>query len=294
MKASMRSRRGVCGGILLTAATLLVVTGAVRAQDQGVGGGGRGESSSSRPVGGNGVGTATRADSSATTAGMPAPVLPSSVLLFPAVIPGDEGAAAPAAAGAAQSAGPTANTARPVAEGIITDAVRRFLNRGGVGVVVYNRRLAAMERAVAEGLRPEEALRGPGDDPRKARQFAEILGANEYLTVLIDDYKYDPASRTATFNLSVARNAADGTSLGATAQKAVGTAPADIPASRREAYAVSSAADVVAQQTVESIYPGAAIRINPPKQPEKKRRRGVGNLLIPAIAVGAAIIGTRT
>ena len=209
--------------------------------------------------------------------------LPSSVLLFPAVVPSD----APAA-GAAATAG------RPVAESIVTDAVRRFLSRAGVGVVVYNRRLPAVERAVAEGLRPEDALKGPGDDPRKAKNFSDILGASEYLTVLIDDYKFDPATRTATFNLSVARNSGDGTSLSATAQKAVGTAPADVPASRQEAAAVANAADVAGEQTVEAVYPGAAARINPPKEAPKKKRRGLGNLLIPAVAVGAAIIAPHT
>ena len=76
--------------------------------------------------------------------------LPASVLLFPAVITSDNGAAAPA----------TANT-RAIQD-TITESVRQYLQRGGVGVVVYSRRLPSIQRAVAEGIKPEDAAAGPG------------------------------------------------------------------------------------------------------------------------------------
>jgi hypothetical protein len=217
--------------------------------------------------------------------------LPTSVLLFPATVGSD------AAGDAAATATTAAMTpAQQKTSAIVTDAVRSFMERGKVGVVVYSRRLPSIQRAVAEGVKPEDAAAGPGDDPRKAQRFAEIAGANEYLTETIDNYKYDPATRTATFDLSLTRFAADGTGLGASAQKAIGTAPAEVLGSHQEAYAVSEAARVVAEQSVEGVYPQTSVILNPPK-PVARKRKGKkigGTFLVPVLAVGAAIIAPHT
>jgi hypothetical protein len=176
---------------------------------------------------------------------------------------------------------------------IVTDAVRKYLEKGGVGVVVYSSRLPSVERAVQEGgsIKEQEAVKGPGDDPRLAQKFAEIVGAQEYIMVNIDNYAYDPKTRRATFNLSLTRSSADGTSLASSAEKAVGEAPATTVGNLQEGSAVARAAEFVAQKSVIAVYPQTAVIFNPPPQQEKKKARGSKlAIIIPAAALGAFLL----
>jgi hypothetical protein len=124
-------------------------------------------------------------------------------------------------------------------------------------VVVYNLRLPSIQRAVSEGtIKSDVAAGGPGDDPRVARQLAETAGATEYLTAAIDDYRYDPATRTASFNLSVFRNATgDAAPIDTAAVPGRGVAPADVAASRQEGSAAARAAEAAAEQAVQGLFP---------------------------------------
>lgn len=207
--------------------------------------------------------------------------LPTSVLLFPAVITAEGGAVAPDS--------PTVKQTKE----IVTDAVRKYLEKGGVGVVVYSSRLPSVERAVQEGgsIKEKEALDGPGDDQRLAQKFAEIVGAQEYITVNVDNYAYDPKTRRATFNLSLTRSSAEGTSLASSAEKAAGDAPSTTPGNRQEGSAVARAAEFVAQKSVIAVYPQTAVIFNPPPAPEKKKARGSKlAIIIPAAALGAFLL----
>jgi len=175
--------------------------------------------------------------------------VPRDVLIFPATVDSGGGDAA------------TANS--PVARALpmVTEAFRNYLSRNGIGVVVYSKRLPSIERAVAEGqVKAEEAAAGPGDDPRNALRFAQTVGAQEYLTVEVQNYKYDANTRTATFNVSVYRNSSEdnGAPLSTVAKPAVGTAPAEMMPNRQEASAVSHAADQVAEECFQDLYPKIA------------------------------------
>ena len=213
--------------------------------------------------------------------GKAAPHLPGSVLLFPPTVNGANGA-------------PVAVTPQITeAQEIVTDSLRRFLSKGGVGVVVYSGRSPSVVRALQEtqGLKPEEAVRGPFDDPRIAKKLAEIMNATEYVTASIDNYVFDAKSRRVTYNLSVFRNGADGTALASFAQKAVGEAPADVALPLVEGSAVARAADLVADQTVRSIYPDTVVMLNPPPAPVKKSRpRAPLAWILPAAAVVGLLI----
>ena len=182
------------------------------------------------------------------------------------------------------------------AQRIVTDGLRAMLERGKIGIVVYSRRLPSMQRAISEGVKPEDANAGPGDDKRKAQRFANIVGANEYLLTSIDSYKYDSTARMVTFNLSMFRYGADGTQLGTTVVKAVGTAPATVLGAHQEAFADEAAAQVASDQVSEGVYPQIAAVLNPPKEMSKKRhgRKIGGVFLVPVIAAGAALIGPHT
>lgn len=207
--------------------------------------------------------------------------LPKDVLLFPAVVTGANGSVAPM------------TPQVKLVQDVVTEAVQQYLRKGGVGAVVYNSRLASVQRAVAsgEGLKPEDATKGPGDDPRLAQKFADILGASEYILVSVDDYSYDPKTRRSTFNLSLIRALADGTQLGTFAEKAVGEAPGDVSASRQEGSSVARASQVVAEKGVVGIYPQTAAAIYPPPpKPAKKKSRSALSWIIPAAAVGAFLI----
>lgn len=207
--------------------------------------------------------------------------LPKDVLLFPAVVTGANGSVAPM------------TPQVKLVQEIVTEAVQQYLKKGGVGAVVYSNRLASVQRAVSsgEGLKPEDAAKGPGDDPRLAQRFADILGATEYILVSVDDYAYDAKTRRATFNLSLIRALADGTQLGTFAEKAVGDAPTDVSPSRQEGSAVARAAQVAGEKGVIGIYPQTAAAIQPPPMAKpKKKTRSPLSWIIPAAAVGAFLI----
>ena len=170
---------------------------------------------------------------------MTGPVMPQGVLLFPAVVNGATGAT------------------QKEAQEIVTEALRKYLTQAGVGITVYSTRLPSVERAIKTdtSLKQDDAA-GPGDDTRKAQRLADLVGANEYITVSVDDYKYDATSRTATFNLSVFRNAtSDAAPLGTAAQGSQGVAPVDVSASRQQGSAVARAAETAAQQVTDALFP---------------------------------------
>lgn len=210
--------------------------------------------------------------------------LPTSVLLFPVTVTGGDGAAAA-----------DTPTTREV-QGIVTDALRKYLTKGGVGVVVYNSRLPSIQRAVTEGsLKNEDAAKGPGDDTRRAQRLADAVGASEFITATVENYRFDPQSRRATFNLNVFRSDASGGPLGTAAQNAVGESPNDVSASRQEESAAARAAEVVAEQVVLGIYPQSAplLRPTPKQQAERKRKRSNLGYIIPAAALGVFLLVPR-
>ncbi len=169
---------------------------------------------------------------------------PSNLIVFPPIIEG----ATP------DSKGVVNKSARNAQE-IITDAIRLRMKMAGVGAFVYSKRLPTVQRAVNENLIKAENAANPADDERIAQRIAELIGADEYIIVDVPDYKYDETTKTATFTVSLIRKTVDGTQLGTVAEKAVGTAPADIAPNRQEGSAVARAAETVAEQTVASIFP---------------------------------------
>lgn len=207
--------------------------------------------------------------------------LPNNVLVFPAAV-GAEGGA---------SAAPTPS-ARETEE-IVTESLMRYLSKGGVGVVAYSRRLPSVQRALSEGtIKADDANNGPGDSPDKAKILAGLVGASEYLTVSVDNFKYDDKTKTATFSLNVFRNAADGTPLGTSGQNAQGAAPSDVSPRFQQGSAIARAADNVAEKTVQALYPQSATLLNPPKPPQKTRKaKGVTAFLVP-IAAGIVYLFT--
>ena len=190
---------------------------------------------------------------SATTAPIAAP--PSNLVMFPPMIQG----ATPDSKG-------VVNKSARKAQDIITDAIKMRLSMSGVGAFVYSRRLPTVQRAVAENLIKAEAAANPTDDDRIAQRVAELMGADEYVIVDVPDYKYDEATKTATFTVSMIRKAVDGTQLGTVAEKAVGVAPADVAPTRQEGSAIARAAETVAEQTVSAIFPM-------PKVETKKKKK---------------------
>lgn len=215
---------------------------------------------------------------------------PTSVLLFPVAVGGGEGGAAAPPAGA-EGTPPAAAPAMPndsvrQAQEIVTDAIRKYLARSGVSVILYDRRLPSIQRAVAEGtLRPDD-VSGPGDDPRKAQRLADITGADEYITATLDNYKFDAASRTATFNLSLFRNTtAEGAALGTSAAAGRAVAPADVAAPRQEGSAIARAAEEAANQAVQGLFPRAPA---PPATRSPARSGSRDRLLIPLVG---AVLG---
>ncbi|MES2460483.1 MAG: hypothetical protein V4671_07855 [Armatimonadota bacterium] len=194
---------------------------------------------------------ATATVSAAQTPGPGTVIIPRDVLIFPATINGGTGAAA---AGAQQS------TTQKQAQDIVTNAFREYLSRSEIGVVVYNKRLPSVQRAVAEGLKAEDAAAGPGDDERKALRFAQVVGAAEYITLDVTNYKYDAATRTASFNVNVFRNSVEdnGAPLATIAKPASGTSPADVSVPRQEGSALARAAAQVAEETFQDLYPQVA------------------------------------
>jgi hypothetical protein len=181
-------------------------------------------------------------------------IVPTNVLEFPATVTSGNG-------GDDTSGGSALTPEMRQVQDIVTDAFRDYMHRAGIGIVTYNRLLPSVQRGVAEGtIKADDAVAGPGDDPRNALRFALLNGASEYVTIDVTNYKYDVNSRTVNFNVSVQRctTEAEGMPLGTVAKPAVGTAQADIPPYRQEDVAVENAASAVAEETFQDLYPQVA------------------------------------
>ncbi|MGC4046878.1 MAG: hypothetical protein QM758_24040 [Armatimonas sp.] len=200
---------------------------------------------------------------------------PNSVLVFPAYV---DGAAN--------------NPSAKLASKLVTDEIRRSISKYGIGVVIYDKSLPSVQRAVQEnekGIKADDAAAGPGDDPRKARNLAEVAGAAEYIVAIIDDYKYDSKTRTATFNLSLTRSTtADGTAINTVANKQTGVATSDVAPSRQEGSAIVTAAKTGADQGVSQLYPDMRIPEVAVK-PEKKHSK-LEKYALPAFVVGLGVL----
>ena len=206
--------------------------------------------------------------------------LPNSVLLFPPEV------------GAEGNASAELSPSMREVQDIVSEAMLRYLGKGGVGVVAYSRRLPSVQRAVSEGtIKTDDANKGPGDSSDKAMRFADIVGAAEYLSVSVDDYKYDPKTRTASFTLNAFRNASDGTPLGTSAQNATASAPEDVSPRFQQGSATARAAETVVEQTVQALYPQSASLLNPVKKEPKrlKKAKGIKAFLVP-IAAGVVYL----
>lgn len=210
--------------------------------------------------------------------------LPGSVLLFPPTINDANGKPAELTPQIKET------------QQIVSEELARFMNKGGLGVVPYRGvQSPSVVRALQEtqGLKAEEVTKGPFDDPRIAKRLAQVMNAQEYVTATIDDYVYDAKTHRATFNLSVTRNAADGTSLGSFAQKAVGEAPGDISLSLMQGSATARGAAFVSEQAVKTLYPDTAMILNPPPVIKKPKPKSKLPWLIPAAAVVGLLIFPR-
>lgn len=289
-RRSLRNRFAAFGATLALSAFLAATTAfAQTATSSGPQGGGSGASSSASA-------TAARTQAARQQLGVP-----TSVLLFPVVIGGPEGggANAPAEGGAAAAANRDEPDPRnQMLQEVVIDGLRRQLTQRGIGVVVYNRRLPSVQRAVSEGLKPDEADMGPGDDPRKAQRFADMLGATEYLMVNLEDYQYNAATRTATFNLSVMRNhVGDNAPVATAAQRGQGIAPADVAGPRQEGSAAARAAQVAAEQVVNDLFPRAPVADEPVAGASGPtvRRNSANRFILPAfgIALGLLILSNK-
>jgi hypothetical protein len=195
--------------------------------------------------------------------------IPNNVLLFSPVVDGDR------------------KESTKLVEDEITGAIRDRLAKLGIAAVVYSRRLPSVQRALNEGdrvLTDKDLDAGPGDDPRKAQRFAEVVGSTEYLTVFVDGYSYDAGSRTAKFNLSLTRyNTHTSQPLGTFAKGQQGVAPADVAKARQEGSALARAAEVGAQQAVEGLFPKAFAAVvsktNTPKPTKAKGQSREKNVI---------------
>ncbi len=188
------------------------------------------------------------------------PLMNSNILVFPPVITGANGDAVTE----------LTKNQRDVMD-IVSDAVRHQMVQSGLGTFVYNRRLPSIQRAISEGLKAEDAAMGPGDNDAKAQQYASLAGATEFVTITIEDYRYDAPTRTAVFNVSLTRAATvDGVKLGTVAEKAIGVAPTDVAGPRQEGSAAARAAEVVAEQVVVGLYPETKVVV----ETNKKARGG--------------------
>jgi hypothetical protein len=200
--------------------------------------------------------------------------VPGSVLVFPAYV---DGAAS--------------NPSAKLAQKLVTDAVRKYIGRLGLGVVVYDKSLPSVQRAVQEnekGIKAENAS-GPGDDPRMARTLAEVSGAAEYVVTIIDDYKYDSKTQTATFNLSLTRSTtADGMAVNTVANKQSGIAPSDVAPSRQEGSAIVRAADSGAEQGIAQLYPEMKVPVQAVKV--VKTRSRLEKYALPGFVVGLGVL----
>ena len=199
--------------------------------------------------------------------------MPRSVLLFPAVVE----AQAPEGAAAATTAEPP-RAIRQIQESV-TDSLRKHLARNGVTATVYNRRLPSIQRAVTEGsLTADVANTGLRDtaDNARAQRLADIIGANSFITATIDSYKYDAATRTVTFNLSVSHVATgEGNTLGTAAAPGKGEAPADVAGSLQEGSAGARSAEAAAELAVQGLFPRAP-EPDPAQQKPAETRKSTG------------------
>lgn len=225
-----------------------------------------------------------RNDNPQTSGSGTANMMPRAVLLFPAVMGGDEGGDGSGAAGGTKAS--SGNSMRPLQDAV-TDALRKYLVRSGVSVTVYNKRLPSIQRAVAETALPkmqaDEGLRDSTDNAR-AQKLADLVGATSYIIPTIDDYKYDAATRTATFNLSASHIATGGKgSLGVAAEPGKAEAPADVANALQEGSASARAAEAAAERVVVGLFPRPAA----PAEPAKKndRRRGGRRASLNAVPV---------
>jgi hypothetical protein len=168
---------------------------------------------------------------------------PKDILLFPASV---------TTADDVKATGKAANDVQD----IMTDATRDYLRRMlGAGVVVYNKRLPSVQRALAEGGRADD-LTDPGDNPGKTQKLAEMTGASEYLVLSITDYKYDVATRKASFSVTAYRNRTAGNVPISTAAKSVsGVSATGAPAGMLEESAIARAADSAVEQVIRTVYP---------------------------------------
>jgi len=166
------------------------------------------------------------------------------VVLFPPILPGT----------LPDSKGEIKKSAKEAQE-IITEAIKQRMSSAGVSAYIYSRRMPSVLRAVAENQIKPEGAANPTDDERIAMRVAELVGADEYVIIDVSDYAYDAKTRTATFSLSLIRKSVDGTQLGTVAEKAIGNAPDGVAPRLQEGSAVAHASDVIAQQTVDSLYP---------------------------------------
>jgi hypothetical protein len=168
-------------------------------------------------------------------------------------------------------------------QSLVTDAAKRYLKGIGVGAVVYSKRLPSIQRAVELGGQVKtDETEGPGDDNNKAKRFAEVAGASEYLIITVGDYKYDTAKKTASFQVTAYRNRTEGGVALATSAKTVsGTAPADVATAFQEGSAIARAAESSVEQVIRGVYPmppaipQATVKAKKPRSTQDKERKAL-------------------
>lgn len=200
--------------------------------------------------------------------------VPSSVLIFPAHI---DGAAN--------------NPSAKLTQKLLTDALRKSVSRLGIGAVIYDKNLPSIQRAVQEsekGIKADEAAAGPGDDMTKAKRLADVSGAPEYIVAIVEDYKYDAKSRTATFNLSLSRSSVADGPINNVANKQSGAAPADVAPSRQEGSAIVRAVEVAADQGILQLYPD--VRIPETHMKPVKKRTSAEKYAVPGFLIGLGVL----
>ena len=189
------------------------------------------------------IGAISPAPVSAQTMMVSAQATPKDVLLFPAAVMSADGVKA------------TGKAATDVQD-IVTDATREYLRRTlGAGVIVYNKRLSSVQRALAEGVSASE-FNDVGDSPGKTQRIADIVNASEYLILSVSDYKYDSATHKASFLITAYRNRTQGNVPIATAAKSVsGVSATGAPTAMLEESAIARAADSAVEQVIHTVYP---------------------------------------
>ena len=200
--------------------------------------------------------------------------IPSSVLVFPAHV---DGAAN--------------NPSAKLIQKLLTDGIRNQLGRLGLGAVIYDKNLPSIQRAIQEGekgIKADQAAAGPGDDAVLAKRLAEVSGAPEYIVAIVEDYKYDAKSKTATFNLSLSRSSVADGPVNSVANKQTGVAPSDVAPSRQEGSALVRAVDVGTEQGVSQLYPDIKI-VAAPVKPMKKHS-SAEKYAVPGFLIGLGVL----